>query len=140
MVEIKPGLDLPEDEIRFTFSRSGGPGGQNVNKVNTKVTLYFDISASAALTNDQKQLLLSRLGNRISRNGVLQLVSTGHRTQKANREDVLQRFAAMLASALYQPRQRKKTRVPARAKEARLQSKKRRGRLKAVRVKKRWDD
>lgn len=139
MIEIKPGLSLPDDELRFTFSRSGGPGGQNVNKVSSKATLWFNVVESPTLSEMQKQKLLQRLGNRISKDGVLQIVSAQFRTQKANREDALQRFATLLSAALHEQRVRKKTRVPRRVKETRLKSKKRKGMLKASRVKK-WDE
>ena len=139
MIEIKPGLTLQEDEIRFTFSRSGGPGGQNVNKVNTKVTLWFDVTASPSLSDDQKQKLQHRLGNRITRDGILQIVSAQFRTQKANREDVLRKFVELVAAALKDRPRRKKTRIPKGVKEARLQAKKQRGALKASRMKKDWN-
>ena len=135
MIKIKPGLNLPEDEIRFTFSRSGGPGGQNVNKVNTRVTLWFDVSASSSLSDEQKQKLQHRLGNRITRDGTLQIISAQFRTQKANREDALRRFVELVAAALHERPRRKKTKIPKRAKEARLQAKKQRGALKTSRKK-----
>lgn len=138
MIEIKPGLSLPEDEIKLTFARSGGPGGQNVNKVNTKVMLWFDVKGSLTLSEEQKKTVLQRLGNRISRDGVLQVVSMRFRTQKANREEALRRFAALLASALYVKPRRRKTRIPRRAKEVRLQSKKRKSTLKLSRSRKSW--
>ncbi len=135
-----PGLSLPDDEVRFTFSRSGGPGGQNVNKVSTRATLWFNAAGSTALSEDQREKLIYRLGNRISKDGLLQVVSDQFRTQSANREDALRRFAALLAAALHEKPRRKKTRMPRGAKEARLKSKKRKGSLKAVRGRKNWDD
>ena len=139
MIEIKPGLTLQQDEIRFTFSRSGGPGGQNVNKVNTKVTLWFDVTASPSLSDDQKQKLQHRLGNRVTKDGILQIVSAQFRTQKANREDVLRRFVELITAALKDRPRRKKTGIPKGVKEARLQAKKHRGALKASRMKKDWN-
>lgn len=140
MIGINPHLSLPDDEIRFTFSRSGGPGGQNVNKVNTRATLWFDVVGSPTLSENQKERILRRLGNRISNDGVLQVVSMQFRTQKANRDDALRRFTALLAAALLEQPKRGKTRIPRRAKEARLKTKKKRSRLKADRVGKVWDD
>lgn len=140
MIEISPSLSLPEDEIRFTFSRSGGPGGQNVNKLSTRATLWFDVGGSPTLSESQKDKILRRLGNRISKDGVLQVVSMQFRTQKGNREDALRRFANLLAAALTEQPRRKKTRIPRGAKEARLQSKKRRSRVKNTRARKTWDD
>jgi ribosome-associated protein len=140
MIEINQSLSLPDDEIRFTFSRSGGPGGQNVNKVNTRVTLWFDVAGSPSLSEGQREKILRRLGSRIGNDGMLQVVSMQFRTQKANREDALQRFSTLLAAALFEQPRRMKTRIPRRAKEARLKTKKKRGLVKAVRVRKAWDD
>lgn len=134
MIRINNRLSIPENEIRFTFSRSGGPGGQNVNKVSTRATLWFDIAGSPSLNAQQKEKLLQRLGNRVSREGVLQIVSAQHRTQKANREDALQRFVSLVASALWEKPRRRKTRPPRAAKEARLEAKKRLGMKKKSRA------
>ncbi len=138
MIKINNSLSLPDDEIRFTFSRSGGPGGQNVNKVNTKATLWFDVVGSSTLTEIQKEKILQRLGNRISNNGVLQVVSMQARTQLANREEALQRFVGLLAGSLVEKPVRKKTRVSKGAKERRLQAKKRKSSLKQTRSKRSW--
>lgn len=140
MIVINSRLSLPDDAVKFTFSRSGGPGGQNVNKVSTRATLWFDISGSPYLSDSQKERVIQRLGNRVSKEGVVQVVSMQFRTQKANREDALRRFSALLAASLYEKPRRKKTGVPRRAKESRLQSKKRRSMLKSGRTKKSWDD
>jgi len=133
-IEINAALSLPTAEVRFTFSRSGGPGGQNVNKVNTKATLWFDVENSPSLSDYQKNLIKHRLANRISKEGVLQVVAMQHRTQGANREEALQRFAGLLAGALEVKPVRKKTRVSAGAREKRLQTKKRKSMLKLSRT------
>ena len=138
MIEINNGLSLPDDEIRFTFSRSGGPGGQNVNKLNTRATLWFDVAGSPTLSESQRNKILQRLGNRISNDGVLQVVSMQSRSQLANREDALQRFAGLLAGAFVEKPVRKKTRVSKGAKERRLQAKKRKGTIKLFRSRKSW--
>ncbi len=138
MIKINNGLSLPEDEIRFTFSRSGGPGGQNVNKLNTRVTLWFDVAGSSALSASQREKILQRLGNRISNDGVLQVVSMQSRSQLMNREDALQRFVSLLAGSLVEKPVRKKTRVSKGAKERRLQAKKRKSTTKLFRSKKSW--
>lgn len=140
MIEITRQLSIPDEELRFTFSRSGGPGGQNVNKVSTRATLWFDVAGSASLTEEQREKIIRRLGNRVSREGVLQVAAAQFRTQGANREDALRRFAALIAGALYEKPRRKKTGVPRRAREARLQAKKRRGMKKAIRSVKSWDE
>lgn len=138
MIVINAGVSLPDEEIRFTFSRSSGPGGQNVNKVNSKATLWFDLENSPSLSDYQKNLIRQRLANRISGEGVLQVVAMQHRTQKANREEALRRFAELLAAALLVKPSRKKTRIGAGIRERRLQAKKRRSQLKTSRGGKDW--
>jgi ribosome-associated protein len=100
MIEIAPGLAIPDAELAFAASRSGGPGGQNVNKVATKVTLTFDVAASPSLTDAQRDRIRARLATRISKDGVLQVVSQRHRTQGANRAAALERFVELLRHAL----------------------------------------
>jgi len=137
-IEITGGLRLPAAEIRFTYSRAGGPGGQNVNKVNSKATLWFDVEKSTALSGYQKNRIRQRLGNRISKEGILQVTAMEHRTQGANREAAQQRFAELLAAALVELPRRKKTRIGAGIKERRLQTKKRKSLLKSSRTRQDW--
>ncbi|MDH3330609.1 MAG: alternative ribosome rescue aminoacyl-tRNA hydrolase ArfB [Desulfobulbaceae bacterium] len=139
MMEIPGILNIPDNELRFTFSRSSGPGGQNVNKVNSRVTLWFDVKESSSLTELQKNKIRSRLANRINEAGILSITSTTYRTQRANREDAVQRFQALIAAALTERPVRKKTKIPRRIHEKRLQVKKRRGMIKSVRAKKHCD-
>jgi len=135
MIEIRDGLSIPEDELTFTVSRSSGPGGQHVNKVSTRVMLRFDVIRSPRLTAEQKSLVLSRLPTRINKEGVLWLVSQRERSQSANREAAVARLVEMLRSAL-EPRVPRKATRPSRAgREARLDEKKQRGRLKRARSK-----
>lgn len=129
-INITDNLVLPSEEVRFTFSRSGGPGGQNVNKLNTKAVLWFDVENSPTLTPCQKLKIRQSLARRISKDGVLQVTAEQYRTQKANKEDALQRFTELLAAALVEKKVRKKTRMSASARERRLQAKKRRSLLK----------
>jgi len=138
-MEIPGILNIPDNELRFTFSRSSGPGGQNVNKVNSRVTLWFDVKESSSLTELQKNKIRSRLANRINEAGILSITSTTYRTQRANREDAVQRFQALIAAALTERPVRKKTKIPRRIHEKRLQVKKRRGMIKSVRAKKHCD-
>ena len=126
MIEIKRGLAIPEEELTFLTSRSGGPGGQNVNKVNSRVTLRFDVRRSPSLSAGQKQRLLAGLATRISKDGVLSVVSQKHRSQLANRNTATDRFAELLREALRPVTPRKKTRPSAASKERRLAEKKRR--------------
>ena len=124
---------IPEDELVFTFSRSGGPGGQNVNKVNSKATLFFDVENSSVLSDQQKRMIKAKLANRINKDGVLQVVSQEYRTQAANKKAATDRFAELLQKALTSKRRRKKTKVPKSAKRKRLQKKKERGEIKKMR-------
>jgi ribosome-associated protein len=127
---INPRLTIPEQEIHFTFSRSPGPGGQHVNKVNSRVTLWFDVDASPTLTADEKQRLHQRLSTRINKEGRLWLVAFASRSQHANRESALLRFAALLREAFTDERHRLATKVPNASKKRRLAAKKHRATLK----------
>jgi ribosome-associated protein len=122
-IEVNEGVMIPAGEVRYIASRSGGPGGQNVNKVNSKVTLLFEIGASAALTDEQKNRIRSRLATRISGEDVLQVSSQRFRTQLANREAATLRFAELLAAALREKKRRRATRVPAAVVRKRLEAK-----------------
>ena len=134
MVEITPTLALPDGELELRTSRSAGPGGQNVNKLETRVTVRFDVAGSPSLPDDQRRRIQERLGTRISKAGVLQVSSQHHRTQAANREAAVARLAGLLAEALEPEAERKPTRMPKAAKRRRLEEKRRRGRLKAERT------
>lgn len=133
MVEVMPGLSIPEEEIRFTASRSGGPGGQNVNKVNSRVTLLFDVDDSTVLSAEMKELIRQRLAGRVSNAGVLRVVSQRHRTQAANRRAALGRFVELLAEALTETPARTATRPSRASRRLRLEEKQRRSRLKQTR-------
>jgi ribosome-associated protein len=139
MIRITNELLIPENEITFTASRSGGPGGQNVNKVSSRVTLSFDVSASTALSEEQKQKVARKLATRMNKAGVLRIVSQRTRSQEMNRADALERFVDLLSRALTPQRRRVKTRMPAAAKERRMEEKKKRTHVKQTRSKKGWD-
>ena len=130
---IRKGVDIDENEIRYSYSRSSGPGGQNVNKLDTRVTLIFDLADSASLTDEQKARLRKHLASRINRRGELRIASQKHRSQWRNREEALGRFQQMLAQALERRKQRRKTRVPAAARVRRLEQKAQRSRTKESR-------
>lgn len=125
MVWIAEGLEIPDEELDFATSRSGGPGGQNVNKLETKVTLRFDLAGSPSLSEDQKARLRERLATRITKNGVLQVSSQRHRTQAANREAAVARFAELVGEGLQEEAPRKPTKVPRAVKRRRLDNKRR---------------
>ncbi len=133
MIEIAEKTFIRDDELTFRTSRSSGPGGQNVNKLNTRVAVLFDVAGSPGLSEEQKQQVRSRLATRIDKQGVLQVVSQKHRSQEANRQAAVERLQELLREALTPEPIRRRTRVPAGARERRLQEKKRRGMLKRQR-------
>jgi len=104
-------------ELSFTASRSSGPGGQNVNKVNTRVTLWFDVLNSPSLSGHQKELIWNRLPTRINKEGVLRIVSQKHRTQAANRDTAIERLALLLRESLQEALPRRETKIPKASKE-----------------------
>ena len=124
-LEIRRGLVIPGEELREAASRSGGPGGQHVNKTETKVTLIFDLDGSTALDEGQKALLRAQLATRISKSGQLRMASQRHRSQKANRDATIERFVDLVGAALTPQRERRTTRVPRRVKRQRLEEKRR---------------
>ncbi len=134
MIEIKNNISISKEELVFRFSRSGGPGGQNVNKVNTRVTVLFDAANCKSFSGEQKRRILKRLTTRANKNGVIRVVSQRHRTQKANRAAAVERLGELLREALKKRSVRKKTAVPERAKQKRLEEKKRRSMLKKQRT------
>jgi ribosome-associated protein len=130
MISITDSLSVPEHEVEFSFIRSSGPGGQNVNKVATAVQLRFDITASQALPAEAKERLMKLAKNRITKEGVLILEARSHRTQEQNRADAVQRFMLLLRRALQKPKVRRPTRPGAAQRERRLHEKKKRSALK----------
>jgi ribosome-associated protein len=139
VISILPGISIPEDELHFTASRSGGPGGQNVNKVSSRVTLTFHVRTSAALSDDQKRRISQKLATRINKEGELRIISQRTRSQEMNRTDAIERFAELIGRALTPARPRIKTRVPAAAHERRIEKKKKRTVVKQARSRKDWE-
>lgn len=130
---ITPQLAIPDSELQFKFARSGGKGGQNVNKVETKVELLFDAAQSPSLTQHQRGLIMERLASRIGNDGILRIVAQESRSQWRNREDAIKRFADLLRNALKVRKKRIKTSSTHAGKQKRLDEKKRRGKIKQSR-------
>lgn len=135
-VEIGRHTTIPESELEFKTSRSGGPGGQNVNKLETRVTVLFDVDRSPSLSDGQKRRIRKRLSTRIDKRGCLHVVSQKHRSQEANRQAAVERLGQLLRDALKRKPVRKKTKPTAGSRERRLKKKKERSRLKQQRSKK----
>ena len=129
-LRIGPRLTIPADELAFETSRSGGPGGQHVNKVETKVTLRWRPGASRVLSDRQRALLTERLAARLTRSGDLAVHASRYRSQSRNLEDARERLAGLVRAALAPVRQRKPTRPTRGSKERRLEAKRRRGETK----------
>lgn len=129
-VEVDEGVRIPRAELTYRATRSGGPGGQHVNTSSTRVELLWDVAASAALTEEQRQRLREKLSNRMDADGVLRMADSTHRSQHRNREEVTARLAEVVRRALHVPRARKATRPTRASRERRLESKRMRAQKK----------
>lgn len=127
--------EIPESEFRFAFSLSGGPGGQNVNKKNSKAELYWDVERSAVFSAEEKAIIRDTLANRINARGELYVTNTTERSPLQNKRKAAENLRALVREAMTPERERIETKPTAGSKERRIQDKKREGAKKATR---RW--
>lgn len=133
MISVTGRIALDEDELRESFVRASGPGGQNVNKVATAVELRFDLAGSPSLPPDVKARAAALAGRRLTKEGVLVLFADRFRTQERNRRDALDRLVALLLEAATPPAERRATRPTLASRKRRLEAKGRRSGLKKLR-------
>ena len=133
MIPINSAITLTDAEIELTFSRSQGPGGQNVNKVNSKVTIHWDLKHSTSIAAFIKRRIQSKHSNRINNDGKLVLSSQQHREHHRNREDCFQKLRIIIVDALKQRKARKTTRPTRASKQRRLNTKKKHSHRKSMR-------
>lgn len=131
-------VSIPFSEYTLKAVRSGGAGGQHVNKVSSRVELYFDISASVVLTDEQKSVLLVKLRSKLTDEGILRITEDTSRSQHANREAVVKKLHSVLEAALKKPKKRIAVKVSKAAKRKRVDNKKKHAEKKSLR-KKTWD-
>jgi ribosome-associated protein len=134
-MRINDELAIDESEIEIQTTTSRGPGGQHVNRTETRVVLRLNVIESVSFSEEQRSIVLRKLGRRISREGILQVAAEDHRSQTRNRELARERMIELLASALHRERPRKPTRPTRASQTRRVDDKKRRGTTKQGRNK-----
>jgi len=138
-LEVQPGVVVPAEELTFTTSRSGGPGGQHVNTTDSRVTVRFNVPGSSVRENIVERWM-ARLGSQLTTTGDLVLHSDRFRSQQRNKDDVRERLAATLKAALFVEKPRRETRPTRGSQRRRLEKKKARGKKKSLRGRVRRDD
>ncbi|HVT87675.1 MAG TPA: alternative ribosome rescue aminoacyl-tRNA hydrolase ArfB [Tepidisphaeraceae bacterium] len=133
MVELAPGVFAPGDAVRIQFSRSSGPGGQNVNKINSKAELWVKVSRIVGMEFRALARLRTAAGNRLTNEDEIHLRAEAERSAEANREEVFERLRQLILSACVQPKPRRKTKPSKASKQRRLDSKRRRSQIKSHR-------
>ena len=133
MIRITDDIAIDDSEISESFVRASGPGGQNVNKLSTAVQLRFDVRRSPSLPDDVRERLERLAGRRLTRDGVLVITAQRFRTQERNRDDAVARLVELIRAATVRPVKRRPTRPTFASKVRRLEGKKRRGDVKALR-------
>jgi ribosome-associated protein len=132
-IVISPRVTIPASELSFAFARSGGPGGQNVNKVSSKVELRWNPMTSGALGEDDRSWLVSQLASRLTTDGTLIVTSTLTRDQLQNRDDATSKLALIVRTALERPKTRRATRPTRASKRRRVDEKRHRAQIKRAR-------
>lgn len=133
---IKNGIIIPGHELEISTSRSGGPGGQNVNKTDTRITIRWNVKKTTALNEEQKERILQNLQSNLTKDGDLIIHSNVTRSQLQNKEIALEHLTKKICKAMHVPKKRMATRIPKKSKESRLQAKKHRSEIKKMRDKK----
>jgi ribosome-associated protein len=139
-VHIKNGIVIPEQELEITASRSGGAGGQHVNKTSTKITVRWNVPNSTALTPEQKERVMHKLQSRLTTEGDLIIHNSESRSQQQNRLSALANLANEVRRALTVAKKRRPTKISKSAKEARVRAKTHRSSIKKIRSKKIHED
>jgi len=132
-IELARGVRIAPSALRLQYARSRGPGGQNVNKVNTKTDLWVPVSAIGGLSERAAERLRQIAGKRLTAAGEIHIAADSERTQEQNREQAMSRLRAMIAAAVHEPKVRRKTKPSRAAKKRRVESKRIRGQIKAGR-------
>lgn len=138
-VRVNHAVIIPEYELEITTSRAGGPGGQHVNKTNSRVTVRWNVIKTNVFNPEQKQRIIEKLSSELTTEGDLIISSGASRSQLDNKKRALAQLAHKVASALHVPKKRMKSKMPTGAKESRLKHKKRHSAIKKMRSHS-WDD